>query len=162
MVLDALCGASNAVYRDERYGSVCEIKHAGRILILLKPNTYMNLSGKAVRYWMEIEKIPLDRILVITDDIALPVGKIRLKPSGSDGGHNGLKSIQNLLLTQNFARLRFGVGNNYMKGKQADYVLAPFDADETEIIENSVKKSFEAIFQYVTIGIERTMNNVNR
>ena len=113
-VLDALAEASNAVFTTARYGDVAQVKHKGRTLILLKPSTYMNLSGKAVRYWMEAEKIAPENLLVVSDDIALPFGTLRLRPKGSAGGHNGLKNIAELLGTENFARMRFGVGGEVM------------------------------------------------
>ena len=122
-VFDALAEASNAVFTTPRYGDVAQVKHKGRTLILLKPSTYMNLSGKAVRYWMEAEKIAPENLLVVSDDIALPFGTLRLRPKGSAGGHNGLKNIAELLGTENFARMRFGVGGDFPKGHQVDYVL---------------------------------------
>ena len=122
-VLDALAEASNAVFTTARYGDVAELKHKGRTLILLKPSTYMNLSGKAVRYWMEAEKIAPENLLVVSDDIALPFGTLRMRPRGSAGGHNGLKNIAELLGTEDYARMRFGVGGDFPKGHQVDYVL---------------------------------------
>ena len=122
-VLDAFAKASNTVFEDMRYGAVATVKLKGRTLILLKPNTYMNLSGKAVSYWMQKEKIELSNLFVVVDDLALPFGTIRLRSKGSDGGHNGLKSINQLLGTQDYTRLRFGIGNEFPKGKQVDYVL---------------------------------------
>ena len=122
-VLDAFAKASNTVFEDMRYGAVATVKLKGRTLILLKPNTYMNLSGKAVSYWMQKEKIELSNLFVVVDDLALPFGTIRLRGKGSDGGHNGLKSINQLLGTQDYTRLRFGIGNEFPKGKQVDYVL---------------------------------------
>ena len=122
-VLDALAEASNAVFTTARYGDVAELKHKGRTLILLKPSTYMNLSGKAVRYWMEAEKIAPENLLVVSDDIALPFGTLRMRPRGSAGGHNGLKNIAELLGTEDYARMRFGVGGDFPRGHQVDYVL---------------------------------------
>ena len=162
MVLDALAGASGAVFRDGRYGSFTEVKYAGKLLVLLKPNTYMNLSGKAVRYWMEQEKIPLERLLIITDDIALPTATLRLRGQGSDGGHNGLKSINALIQSQQYPRLRFGVGNNFAKGQQADYVLAPFEQEEQEAVNQSILKAV-ALCKYLPIhGLAATMTEFNR
>ena len=121
-VLDALAGASNLFFKTDRYGDVCELRHKGKIFVLLKPSTYMNLSGNAVRYWMQQEKIPLENVLVITDDLALPYGKLRMRGQGSDGGHNGLKHIQQILQTANYPRLRFGISAEFGKGQQVDYV----------------------------------------
>lgn len=162
MVLDALAGASGAVFRDGRYGSFTEIKHAGKLLVLLKPNTYMNLSGKAVRYWMEQEKVPLDRVLVITDDIALPTATLRLRAQGSDGGHNGLKSINALVQSQQYPRLRFGVGNNFAKGQQADYVLAPFEHEELQAVNQSIERAVELCKHLPIHGLAATMNQFNK
>ena len=121
-VLDALAKASNLVFADGRYGAVCELRVKGRTLVLLKPSTYMNLSGNAVRYWMQKEKIELENLLVVVDDLALPFGALRLKPGGSDAGHNGLKNIRDVLGTEKYARLRFGLGNDFPRGGQVDYV----------------------------------------
>ena len=131
-VLDAFAKASNTVFEDMRYGAVATVKLKGRTLILLKPNTYMNLSGKAVSYWMQKEKIELSNLFVVVDDLALPFGTIRLRGKGSDGGHNGLKSINQLLGTQDYTRLRFGIGNEFPKGKQVDYVLGEWSSEEEE------------------------------
>ncbi len=162
MVLDALAGASGAVFRDGRYGSFTEVKYAGKLLVLLKPNTFMNLSGKAVRYWMEQEKVPLERVLVITDDIALPTATLRLRAQGSDGGHNGLKSINALVQSQQYPRLRFGVGNNFAKGHQADYVLAPFEQEELHAVQLSIERAVE-LCKYLPIhGIGATMTKYNK
>ncbi len=162
MVLDALAGASGAVFRDGRYGSFTEIKHAGKLLILLKPNTFMNLSGKAVRYWMESEKVPLDKLLVITDDIALPTATIRLRAQGSDGGHNGLKSINALIQSQQYPRLRFGVGNNFGKGQQADYVLSPFESEELTSVKEAVERVVSLCKYWPVHGIGPAMTEYNR
>ena len=129
-VLDALAEASNAVFTTARYGDVAELKHKGRTLILLKPSTYMNLSGKAVRYWMEAEKIAPENLLVVSDDIALPFGTLRMRPRGSAGGHNGLKNIAELLGTEDYARMRFGVGGDFPRGHQVDYVLGEWSDEE--------------------------------
>lgn len=160
-VLDALAGASNTSFSPDRHADVCTIKHKGRTLILIKPTTFMNLSGKAVSYWMQKEKIPLDRLLVITDDIALPTGKLRLRGKGSDGGHNGLKHIQETLGTNNWARLRFGVGSDFPKGHQIEYVLGEWDADQKEIVEEKIKLAEEMVLAFATIGLQRTMSEFN-
>jgi PTH1 family peptidyl-tRNA hydrolase len=162
MVLDALASASNIHFNDARYGSVCEVKHKGRTYILLKPSTYMNLSGKAVSYWLQKEKIPIENLLVILDDIALPLGNLRLRASGSDGGHNGLKSIDGVLGHQNYSRLRFGISGNFPKGYQVDYVLGEWDDEEKKILPERLKIATDIILSFGTIGIERTMNLFNK
>jgi len=162
MVLDALTKASNISFNDARYGSVAELKHKGRTFILLKPSTFMNLSGKAISYWLQKEKIPIENLLVILDDIALPLGSLRLRVNGSDGGHNGLKSIDSILGHQNYARLRFGIGGDFPKGYQVDYVLGDLDDEEKKILPERFKKSAEIIFSFGTIGIVRTMNFFNK
>ena len=130
MVLDAFAEASNLVFKDERYGAIAEGRVKNKEFILLKPNTYMNLSGNAVRYWATKEKIDVDHIFVVVDDLSLPFGKIRIKGSGSAGGHNGLKNIQELLGTEKYARLKFGIGNDFPKGKQVDFVLGEFSEED--------------------------------
>lgn len=162
MVLDALAKASNISFNDARYGSVAEVKHKGRTFILLKPSTYMNLSGKAISYWLQKEKIPLENLLVIVDDIALPLCTLRLRAAGSDGGHNGLKSIDEVLGTKDYARLRFGIGGYFPKGYQVDYVLGEWTAEEVKQLPDSMKAASDIIFNFGTIGIERTMNFFNK
>lgn len=162
MVLDALAKASNISFNDARYGSVAEVKHKGRTFILLKPSTYMNLSGKAISYWLQKEKIPLENLLVIVDDIALPLCTLRLRAAGSDGGHNGLKSIDEILGTKDYARLRFGIGGDFPKGYQVDYVLGEWTSEESKQLPESMKAAFDIIFSFGTIGIERTMNFFNK
>lgn len=157
-VLDALAEASNAVFTTARYGDVAELKHKGRTLILLKPSTYMNLSGKAVRYWMEAEKIAPENLLVVSDDIALPFGTLRMRPRGSAGGHNGLKNIAELLGTEDYARMRFGVGGDFPKGHQVDYVLGEWSDEERKALPERLKVFGDAILSFTTIGLERTMN----
>jgi PTH1 family peptidyl-tRNA hydrolase len=161
MVLDALANASNAVFSSSRYGSVVELKHKSRIFVLLKPSTYMNLSGRAVSYWLKKEKIPVENLLVVTDDVALPLGTLRLRPRGSDGGHNGLRSIIETLGSQEFARLRFGIGDNFPKGYQVDYVLGEWTSDEKKILVERIAKAGEIILSVGTIGLERSMNLYN-
>ena len=160
-VLDAFAKASNAIFEDKRYGAVCEVKIKGRTLILLKPNTYMNLSGKAVSYWMQKEKIVLEDLLIIVDDLALPFGTLQLRGQGSDGGHNGLKNINALLNTTGYARLRYGIGNDFLKGQQVDYVLGTWDAAEQEALPELLKRGGEIITSFVLQGIARTMNTYN-
>lgn len=160
-VLDFLAAKNALSFQSDRYASVAQLKHKGKELILIKPSTYMNLSGKAVHYWLQKEKIPLTNLLVITDDIALPTGKLRLRRQGSDGGHNGLKNIQELLQTPNYARLRIGVGNDFPKGKQAEYVLGKWKNEDKEIIKTAIEKAADAVMSFTLIGLEKTMNLVN-
>lgn len=161
-VLDALAEASNAVFTTSRYGAVAEMKYKGRTLVLLKPSTYMNLSGKAVRYWLDAEKIPLENLLVVSDDIALPFGTLRMRPKGSAGGHNGLKNIAELLGTEEYARMRFGVGGEFARGHQVDYVLGEWTDEERKTMPERLKVFTEAILSFVTVGTERTMNFFNK
>ncbi|MBK5722604.1 aminoacyl-tRNA hydrolase [Dysgonomonas sp. Marseille-P4677] len=160
-VLDALAEASNAVFTDRRYGFVSELKVKGRTLVLLKPSTYMNLSGNAVRYWLNQEKIPIENLLVVVDDLALPFGVLRLKGKGSDAGHNGLKHIQTILSTQAYARLRFGIGNEFPKGGQVDYVLDPFSDEEEKELPEKLEICGEIIKSFCLAGIQNTMNQYN-
>ena len=160
-VLDALA-ASDAVFTPERYGAIARLKYKGRTLILLKPSTYMNLSGKAVAYWVKQEKIPMENLLVVTDDLALPYGTIRIRGKGSDGGHNGLKSINALLGTTEYARMRIGIGNDFARGAQVDYVLSEWTHEEKEAMPERLAAAGEAIKSFATIGLERTMNLHNR
>ena len=153
-MFDALAVASNAVFTTARYGDVAQVKHKGRTLILLKPSTYMNLSGKAVRYWMEAEKIAPENLLVVSDDIALPFGTLRLRPKGSAGGHNGLKNIAELLGTENFARMRFGVGGDFPMGEWSE--------EDRKAMPERLKVFCDAILSFATIGMERTMNFFNK
>jgi len=161
-VLDCLAGQSNITFSTERYGAVAELKHKGRTLMLLKPSTYMNLSGKAVRYWMEAEKIAPENLLVVVDDIALPFGTLRMRLKGSAGGHNGLKNISELLGREDFARIRFGIGGDFARGQQIDYVLGHWSAEEEQALPERLKLFGEAILSFATIGAERTMNLYNK
>ncbi|GAB6121386.1 aminoacyl-tRNA hydrolase [Dysgonomonas termitidis] len=160
-VLDALAKASNIVFADRRYGFVAEMKVKGRTLILLKPSTYMNLSGNAVRYWMNQEKVPVENVLVVVDDLALPFGSLRLKGKGSDAGHNGLKHIQSILGTQEYARLRFGIGNDFPRGGQVDYVLEDFSDEEEKELPAKLETCGEIIKSFCLAGIQNTMNQYN-
>ena len=160
-ILDAYAQASNVVFEAKRYADVATAKIKGRQIILLKPSTYMNLSGKAVRYWMQKEKVDKENILVLTDDLNLPLGKIRIKPKGGDGGHNGLKSIIEILGHSNFARLRYGIGKEFYPGEQVDYVLGKWMPDELKVFTSQKKKCIDAISSFATIGLERTMNFFN-
>ena len=161
-VLDAFAKASGTSFISGRYGSTCTVSVRGHKLVLLKPSTYMNLSGNAVRYWMQAEKIPLENVLVIVDDLALPVGALRLKGQGSDGGHNGLKHIAATLGTTAYARLRFGIGNDFSKGRQVDFVLGAFDSEEQKVIDEQVTTAGEIIKSFCFAGIARTMNQFNK
>ena len=160
-VLDAFAKASNIVFSTQRYGSVATTRIKNAQLILLKPTTYMNLSGEAVRYWGLKEKIPLENILVVVDDIALPFGTIRLRGKGADGGHNGLKSIIELLQTQAFARLRFGIGNDFPPGAQVDYVLGYPTPEELAILPERIDMAIEAIKAFCLSGLSFAMTNFN-
>jgi len=161
-ILDALAKASNVVFTDKRYGEVVEMRVKNKILILLKPSTYMNLSGNAVRYWMQKENIPLENLLVLVDDLALPFGVLRLKGKGSDAGHNGLKHIQSMLSTQSYARLRFGIGNDFPKGAQVQYVLDNFSEEEEKELEEKFVTCEEIIKSFCLAGINITMNQYNK
>lgn len=161
-VLDALAKASNIVFEDKRYGFVSTLSLKGRKLTLLKPSTYMNLSGNAVRYWMNEKKIPLENLLIVVDDLALPLGKLRLKPSGSDGGHNGLKHIASVLGTQQYARLRVGIGSEFARGRQIDWVLGRLSPEEEESIKEPMDTACEIIKSFCLAGIQITMNQFNK
>ncbi len=160
-VLDALAKASNIFFTEQRYGSVAELKLKNKQLVLLKPSTFMNLSGNAVRYWMQKEKIPLENVLVIVDDLAIPFGALRLKSKGSDAGHNGLKNIQELLGTSSYPRLRFGIGNNFPKGQQVPYVLGKFSDEEQSMLGDRIELAGEIIKSFCLAGMQNTMNAYN-
>ena len=147
---------------NRRYGVVAEVSLKGKHIILLKPSTFMNLSGKAVRYWQTENKIPLHHVLVVLDDLALPFGTLRLKSNGSDGGHNGLKSIQEILNTANYPRLRFGIENNFPKGGQSNYVLGEWTKEENAKLPEYISTAVETIEAFCLMGIERTMNTYNK
>lgn len=161
MVLDQIAAQKEVSFEPARYGDVCRFRFKGRMFILLKPSTYMNLSGKAIHYWLTKEKIELDKLLVITDDVALPLGTLRLKTKGSDGGHNGLSNIISVLGTQEFARLRFGIGNDYPKGTQVQFVLGKWTPEELEVIQPLYKTCLNLVTSLSTVGIDRTMNQFN-
>lgn len=161
MVLDAFAKASNIVFEDKRYGFVAETTVKGRKVILLKPTTFMNLSGNAVRYWLNSEKIDENRLLVISDDVALPLGAFRLKGSGSNGGHNGLGHIQQLI-GQDYARLRMGIGNDYPKGGQVDWVLGKYSEEDMRTLQPSIDMAVDIIRSFVLSGINITMNQYNK
>lgn len=161
-VLDAFAKASNAVFEDKRYGFVSHVRVKNCELTLLKPSTYMNLSGNAVRYWMNKENIQPENLLVVVDDLSLPLGKLRLRSGGSDGGHNGLKNIASVLCSQNYARLRFGIGNDFPRGGQVDWVLGRFSDEEVEQMSGSIDTACEMIKSFCLAGINITMNQYNK
>jgi PTH1 family peptidyl-tRNA hydrolase len=161
-VLDAMAMASNISFTDKRYGAVCQVRYKGRELILIKPSTYMNLSGNAVSYWLKKEKIPVENMLVIVDDIALPLGSIRMRPKGSDGGHNGLAHISNILSTNEYPRIRIGIGNSFRKGAQRDFVLSSWDSEEKKFMEERTSIVIEMIRSFAFAGLELTMTAFNK
>ncbi|WP_321478410.1 aminoacyl-tRNA hydrolase [uncultured Bacteroides sp.] len=162
MVIDALAKNSNKSFNDGRYGFTTTLSIKGKQLILLKPSTFMNLSGNAVRYWMQKEKIPLEHVLIIVDDLALPFGTLRLKGKGSDAGHNGLKHIATTLGTENYARLRFGIGNDFPRGGQIEYVLGQFTEEDRKTMDERLKTAGEIIKNFCLAGIDITMNLFNK
>ncbi|MCC4211465.1 aminoacyl-tRNA hydrolase [Leeuwenhoekiella parthenopeia] len=160
-ILDAYAAEKEETWATEKLGDIAQLKVRGKTVILLKPNTYMNLSGKAVKYWMQKEKISLATLLIITDDLNLDFGTIRVKTKGSDGGHNGLKDIQNQLLTSNYNRFRFGIGDRFSKGKQIDYVLGEWDSEEEKDMPERLDISCKVIESFIASGITNTMNAYN-
>ena len=160
-VVDTIADAHGGTFSTERHGMVSTVRFKGRTLVLLKPNTFINLSGKAVRYWLDAEKIPADRLLVITDDLNLDYEKIRLRAKGSDGGHNGLKDIQAVLGTNVYPRLRIGIGSDFSRGKQSDFVLGEWTEEEYLALQEVLTKSAKAVESAVSIGIHRAMNQFN-
>lgn len=154
--------ASDTSFTDKRYGAVCQVKYKGRSFILLKPSTYMNLSGFAVDYWLKKEKISIENMLVIVDDLALPTGTIRMRPKGSDGGHNGLAHINSILGSNDYARIRIGIGNSFRKGAQRDYVLGSWTIKERKFIEDRVEIVVEMIKSFGIVGLELTMTEFNK
>lgn len=161
MVLDAFAKASNIVFADKRYAYIAQTSVKGRKLFLLKPTTYMNLSGNAVRYWLNKENIDVERMLVVVDDLSLPLGTLRLKGNGSDGGHNGLGHIQSVIGTQRYARLRVGIGSDFPRGSQINYVLSPFSDDEMSILNPCMETAAEIIRSFALVGVDATMNQFN-
>ena len=160
-VVDLFAKQFESKFVADKHADVAEVKFKGRTIVLVKPSTFMNLSGKAVNYWLQKEKVPIENLLVITDDIALPFGKLRMKAKGSDGGHNGLKDIQATLKTPVYHRLRFGVGNDFNPGRQADYVLGEWNKGEQLDLPERLDKCSEFIKSFATIGIAMTMTNWN-
>lgn len=161
-IADVFVMKHNGTFKQDRLAYVADCKYKGRNFVVIKPTTYMNLSGKAVKYWLDKEKIPVENLLVLVDEIALPLGTLRMKGSGSDGGHNGLKDIQQVLQTTKYPRLRFGVGNDYPKGKQIDFVLSKWTKDELNIVKDKILTAVEMIESFGFQGIDRTMNQYNQ
>ncbi len=162
MVVDAMAKSAGASWTLERHAYRAEIRHKGRTLVLIKPTTYMNLSGKAVNYWLAQEKVPLENLLVIVDDLALPVGVIRMKKQGSHGGHNGLADIEAALYSANYCRLRIGIGSDFSRGHQIDYVLNSFSAEEHALLDPQIERAGEAVKAFVTVGADRAMTEYNK
>ena len=160
-VVDKLAADAGATWEDRRYGFIATIRVKNQQLLLLKPSTYMNLSGNAVRYWLNEKKIPVNQLLVVSDDLALPFGTLRMKPSGSEGGHNGLRHITSVLGTQQYARLRFGIGNDFARGGQVDFVLGGFTDEEMAAMDERVALAADAVRAYALQGIQRAMNQYN-
>ena len=160
-VLDAWAQASNTSFSTKRYGDVAEVRFKGHSFTLLKPSTYMNLSGKAVNYWLQQSKIPVERLLVIVDDMALPIGHLRLRKKGSDGGHNGLANIAQMIGTESYSRLRIGIGSHIGFGSQVDFVLGKWTAEEKVELKPAIERAIEVIKAFGTIGVDRAMNQYN-
>ena len=160
-ILDALASVSNVRFRDTRLAFSALLKYKSRIFVLIKPTTSVNLSGRAVHYWMKKEKIPLERLLIVVDDLALPFGTLRLRPNGGDGGHNGLAHINQILGSQKYARLRFGIGNEYLPGSQVGYVLSKWTEEEYQELTARIRLATEIILNFGTLGVEHTMNQYN-
>ncbi|MDT8394430.1 MAG: aminoacyl-tRNA hydrolase [Bacteroidales bacterium] len=161
IVADALAQEAGAAFKTDRYADVSRIKYRGKTLVVIKPSTYMNLSGKALRYWMDKENIPAEQILVVTDDIALPTGTLRMRKKGGHGGHNGLESIILLLGTENFPRLRVGIGNDFARGYQSDYVLGKWTREEEELMIPKIKSAITMVQSFIARGIDQTMTDYN-
>lgn len=160
-VVQAFVLKQNAFFKTERLAEVSEVKWKGKLLICIKPTTYMNLSGRAFKYYLDKEKIDLNNTLTVVDDLALPLTKIRLRGSGSDAGHNGLKDIQAILGTDKYPKLRFGIGNNYPKGMQVDFVLGKWNKEELPVVKIKIEKCVETIESFVFAGLQQTMNQIN-
>ena len=161
-VADAFISKYNGTFQPGKFANIAEVKWKGKIFIIIKPTTFMNLSGKAFSFWLQKEKIKLENSLTIVDDLALPLSKLRLRPSGSDAGHNGLKDIQFYMQTGAYPKLRFGIGNNYPKGRQADFVLSSWLPHEVPIVEKKIETCIKVIEDFAFMGIEHTMNWVNK
>lgn len=161
-VLDHLATSAEARFGPERYGDRADLRHKGRSFILIKPSTFMNLSGKTVRYWMDQEDVPAERVLVIADDLAIPFGAIRIRAKGGAGGHNGLTSIIELVGTEEFPRLRFGIGSDFSKGRQSEYVLGSWSAEERKTLNERIELAAKAVLQFGLLGVASAMNNFNK
>lgn len=162
LIADKLVADLEGQFKSDRLADVAQLKYKGRSVIVIKPSTFMNLSGKAVNYWLQNEKVELHNLLVLVDELALPFGKIRLGPKGSDGGHNGLKHIQETLNTTIYPRLRFGIGNEFLKGKQVNYVLGEWSEEEKQTLQERINLATEAVKSFVFEGLERSMNKHNK
>ncbi|MDH6306585.1 PTH1 family peptidyl-tRNA hydrolase [Parabacteroides sp. PF5-5] len=160
-IVNAVAEDAGVPFTEARYGAIAKLRIKNKELVLLKPNTFMNLSGLAVRYWLQKENIPEENLLVIVDDIALPFGTLRLKPKGSHAGHNGLRNIEEIINTQEYSRLRFGIGSDFPRGSQAHFVLSPFDPDEMKAMPEKVKRAVEMVKSFCLSGIQTTMNLFN-
>jgi peptidyl-tRNA hydrolase, PTH1 family len=160
-ILNTFVLKNNAFFQSARLAEVAEIKFKGKIFVCIKPTTFMNLSGRAVKYWLDKEKISIENSLTIVDDLALPLSKLRLRKRGSDAGHNGLRDIQNVLGTDEYPKLRFGIGNQYRKGMQVQFVLSRWLPEELPVVKLKIEKSIQVIEEFATIGIDRTMSDVN-
>jgi PTH1 family peptidyl-tRNA hydrolase len=161
-VVAAFVAKHGGTLKQDRLAYMAEVKWKGRTFVCICPTTYMNLSGRAVKYWMDKEKIALENTLTVFDDLALPLSQLRLRPGGSDAGHNGLKSIQEALGTSNYPKLRFGIGNNYPKGRQVDFVLGKWTTDEVPLVQLKIEKALSVIEQFATVGIAAAMNGINK
>ena len=161
-VVGAFVHKHGGQFKSDRLAHVAEVKWKGRHFVCICPTTFMNLSGKAIKYWMDKEKVDLQHILVVLDDLALPLNKLRLRPAGSDAGHNGLKNIQEVLGTTEYPKLRFGIGNQYPKGRQVDFVLGKWAPEEVPLVKTKIEKSVEAIEKFATIGLNNTMTEINK
>lgn len=160
-VVSAIAGKFSAEWQGVKLGSVSKFSHRGKQITLLKPNTYMNLSGKAVNYWMQQEKVKQENILIITDDLSLPLGSLRMRGKGSDGGHNGLKSIQQTLNSTDYPRLRFGIGNDFATGRQVEFVLGKWQDSEVDLVKKTIEKAVDGSLQFCTLGLGFAMNFTN-
>ncbi len=161
MILDAWAQASNVLFKTDRYGDVAEVSFKGRWFVLLKPSTYMNLSGNAVRYWMQKLHLPLENLIVISDDLNLPFGTVRMRPGGSSGGHNGLEDITRKMESDQWIRIRVGIGNDFSRGRQVDYVLGDLSQEEKEAVPQLAARIIQGVKDVSTIGVARAMNTVN-
>ena len=161
LIADKLVSSSDGIFTTNRYAQTANIKHRGKTLVVIKPTTYMNLSGKAVQFWMQKENIPIENILVVSDDLALPTGQLRMKMKGSAAGHNGLEDIIQTLQSNEFARLRFGIGNDFPRGRQVDFVLGEWSRQEADIIGPRIDIAADMIKSYVSVGVQLTMTAFN-